>query len=470
MVSPIAMRIRGASYDLVRFNNGLTADVLQTVSGTASGTLGVSDFFGCRAIRVGENIFFIGEDTLYRSVNNGTPSVEIASLTGFTGSASALRWGHLFEYEDPTDGPCIGLMTTEPSAATFYKYVISTDTWDGGTAIGAGTIYTSTFWFFSPCVVGNKLYYISTHRVYTFDPVALSVSVYTPGPTNGNFVLCPFNNIVYMIAPGATGSPLEFGTFTGGVFAKLSDITNSETPATAGGIPALYRVGTDLYMCACNESSTDDGWVAGKWDGTTYTEVTSTLLPAALQSGGSFAANSRGRRAMPFKVLTKSGTRQFIAVTLDEISDVSILYEHVGSTWQLVNQSDWSWYFSQIYNHEASGITYWNQDDLSVTLFESPAVVDGGLQLEFTAEGDSGNDDKYVAIFYRELDGVWTQASLLAPSGGIGGSATLVGTTQIANLDADDLTTYTIIHDFGADGLSSNIDIEYKALISKTTF
>lgn len=462
----VSCRGSGTTYSLIRLNQGLSFEVIASVSGAALTALTTTERFGPRAKQLGDRLFFIADNKVFQMDVGGSPSAVLINIE----DANARAWGFLLVFMHPTDGLCLGGVTGDGSNANFLKYVYSTDTWSL-TPIGGGSV-TGNFDMKGVCRVGGKFFWASFSRIYEFDPVLASI-------TNYELVqaveIWGYDGKVYCIKLAvSTGAPIEFGLLIGGSFSKISDITGSESNgAIPTGRPTIYNVGTDIFVVANKASATDDGWVAGKWDGTTYTDVTTTLLPPALRSGGSLAANSRGRRGEVYKVQTTTETKTFILVTLDELSTASIQYEHVGSTWVTRNTSNWSFNYSQVQNSDGGGDWYFTPTEISALPVGVTVAVANGIKQDFTVHGNAGSNDTYVALYYS-LEGTdWVRATIEAPSGGVGGSASIAG-NQLLNVDADGdtvtPTTYSLVHNFSADGLSSNIAIWHKLLVSKTSF
>lgn len=466
MTNPLAVRVGGTgSFDLVRFKQGQNAQVLATVPGSP-GSLG--DHRLNRAAQLGNRLLWIANDKAYQKTGTGSVTEKLTALSGADFSAGWLKY-----YMHPTNGPGLFGCTHEGSGE-LVKYDYLTDLWSK-TNLGANS-GTASFGHQSLCVVDNIGYFTNGTNIFTLNPDAESIVSNSMGAPS---VICPFNNIVYMLkATTVNGDPYEFGQFIGGSFIKLSDVTNSQVSTGSGDssitLPIIYTIGSDVYM-ACNNSTTNDGWVAGKWDGTTFTEVTNTLLPLQLRPGGSLASVTPDRwRAFCWKVQEGNTLRTFIQFALGYQTTSSILYEHVGNTWVLRNSSQHGSHYCQMSNHEAGGDLYYDENELNAIRISKETTVANGMELEYYVNGDEGTADTFCGLWYSIDSGAsWSRATILAPGGGTGGGSSIsANNLQGVDADGDGLTptTYTIIHDFTADGLSSTAQPWWHLRCSKTAF
>jgi hypothetical protein len=470
MTHPLAVRVAGSgSFDLVRFNQGLNAEVIATVAGTL-GTIG----FQCptRAAQIGNRLFWIANDRVYQKTGTGSVTEKLNLATG-----SYTRYGWLRYYMHPTNGPGLFGQTAE-SNSDLILYDYKTDVWSTVTAVGQGG--SGTDGHTSLIVVNDVGYFVNTNYVHTVDPVAQSVSRTLTGA--GPAVLNPYNDIVYILRAGTVnGAIYEFGQWIGNTFILLNSVTGSETRITSNddGIQRtlLYQIGSDTYMAAPNDSTTanGDGWVAGKWDGAAYTDVTNTLLPAQFRPGGSLAASASNRwRFFHWKVLEGPTVRTYIQVTLNYQGTASLLYEHVGATWVLRNSSAWGNHYSYFPNPEAGGDLYYDEAELNAVKISKESAVANGMELEYYVNGDEGTADTFAALFYsKDGGGTWLRATIIAPGGGTGGGSS-IASNNLQNVDADGdgltPTTYTVIHDWTTDGLSSLDSVWWNLRCSKTAF
>lgn len=468
MTNPMAVRTGGSgNFDLVRFKNGLNAEVIDSIAGSPGVT---GDHRLNRAVQLCDRVLWIANDNAYQKDGNAASVLKLSALSGSDANAGWLKY-----YMHPTNGPGAFGCTHEFSGE-MIKYDYKTDAWSK-INIGSNS-GTNNFGRQSLCVINNVGYFSNGNFIYEVDPVAETIT--QSANLGAPMALCPYNDILYVLkANTVNGSPYELGQFLGGAFVKLTDVTNSQTSTGSSDdeitLPLIYQIGNLTYV-ACNNNTTSDGWVAGTWDGTTYTEVTGTLLPAALQPGGSLAGNGADRwRAFPWKVQQGDVTRTFIQFSLGNTTTSSLLYEHSGSVWVPRNTSQHGNQFCQMSNNEAGGDLYYDSTELSSIRLSEATKVANGMELEFNVCGDAGTPDTFCALWYSaDGGGTWTRATLATPpSTPTGGSSTIV-LNNLQNVDADgdsvSPTTYTIVHNWSVDGLSSTDGVWWQLRCGKSQF
>jgi hypothetical protein len=468
MSNPLAVRVQGTgSFDLVRFRQGLVAEVIETVPGALNGI--ISDHKPARAQQIGNRLFWIADNKMWQKTGAGAATQVLGPLASNTTFSGWLQY-----YMHPTNGP--GLFGTNRQAAgTMHLYDYLTDTWSQvGLGVNTGN---GGLGILSIIVINNVAHFTNSSFMYTIDPVALTAGA-TPSLAAAA-ALCPYNGLIYALISGTVnGGVYRIGNILGGVFVSLANVTNSYTTVTGSDNyytrPAIYQIGGDTYV-ACAAAPGNDGFVAGKWDGAVYTDLSATLLPAALQAGGSLAASNADRWRMHTWKVNDNGTiRTFIHVALAYNATASLLYEHVGATWVLRNGSDWGNHYCNISNHTAGGELYYDESELNAVRIAKEVAVANGMSLQYFVNGDEGTTDTFCALWYSEDGGgTWVRATIIAPGGGTGGGSSIAANNlQTVDADGDGITptTYTIIHDWTADGLSSIASVWWQLRCSKTQF
>lgn len=472
MSSPLAITFQGVgNYNLVRFKQGLNAEVLATHAGTMPTIIDTNNT-GNRANQIGNRLFWLADNKAYQKTGAGAVTQKLSNL-GSVGSDNR-RTGFLKYYMHPVNGPGLfGCTLDNTGDIILYDYL--TDAWSVVDS-GVNTALITSYQTRHSVVMNGIGYFVHADRIIEVDPVAGSVLV--PLTTGFDMEIMPYNDILYVLRAQTAGTPYELGQWVGGVFILLSAVTGSLSPSTTQALqcqPIIYQIDGDTYVACNNDNTIDNGWVAGKWDGSVYTDVTATLLPASLQPGGSLSAsNAREWRAKSWKVQEGPTTRTFINLLFDDIATSSILYEHVGATWVLRNSSQYGVQYSGISNPEAGADMYYDATELNAVRIAKEVAVANGMSLQYYVNGDEGTADTFAALFYSANGGgTWVRATIIAPGGGTGGGSSIAA-NNLQNIDADGdggtPTTYTIEHDWTADGLSSLDSVWWQLRCSKTAF
>lgn len=466
MSHPLVRRYKGGGtgFDIYRVKNGIQLELIGTIAGTLEAATNARNHLNGVA-QLGDRIFALANGGLWQKDGAGAfvEKITAATLAGQdehrTGFAFAMVAGV------PT---LFGV--TQASNGNIYKYNYNTDTWTT-TLSGVDTQTNFSSKTFDTVTVNGINYTLEENKMITLDPATDTVTVVSSG--NESTGLTSYQDIIWVARFDTTiGNPQQIGTWVGGVFSLVTTLTGSQSPSNNNGKPLIYEVGGIIYFAGTAESGSDNGWVMGAWDGAVNTDVTNTILHPSVRAGGGLTGNNdRQWQGYCWKVMDGSTERVFIQIYLGTDGEGSVLFEHTGGVWVFINGSDMNSNLSKLSNYSAGGEFYWQPNELNAVPQSNATAEAGGMKIDFHANGDAGTADSVVELWYTlNGNGLYTQATIAAPSGGTGGSS-VIAANVLTNVDADGdggtPTTYSLLHNFAADGVPSDVGVEWFLRVRK---
>jgi len=428
-----------------------------------------ADFISPDSISAPRNGLIQFQGELYAMVRDGIfQKDDPTSMTGAWSSAL------VFTSTDASDVRTTGLYPMEIAGVqnlvgvfgsgsdTTWKWVkFDGTTWTqgGGVAIGLSIqrIHDVVVW-------NGVLYWVGsaggTATVTSFDPGSDSFSSSTPFGASSVYNIhcfCIYQGRLFML-DSITGDAY-LTEFVGGVWVNAYGMTflNNAGFSQANTKWCLFTDGTNMYAFVMRDNTA--GWKAYEFDSSlVLTEITNTVLPAALKSpidGGSFPNLPSGPRCVVcYDVDSVPGsTSIYLYFAVNSNTGTALtMFQWNGNAALLtsVDTGGDAWH-SPPSGYSNHGERIWTAGELDIRITSRMSVL-GGEQIFFTCYG--GGTGRKMKLYYS-VDGepLLTEAALIGPV--TGGSATLnTGMNQVEDIDADGSTIYSIIWDAPTDGIT----------------
>jgi len=448
----------GSTVSVFRLRAGLQKELVGSFTATPPAASGNNTTCN-HAIQIGNRIIVIANG-IWQKTGAGafTEVVSVATLPGDNFQRSGLN------YAMTTTGPKIfGVSYVNP--ARLYSYDYLTDVWSvTSTGLNPGFVNNTR----CVIVVNNVAYAWGTGQIITIDP---ETTIATVTAITGYGTFTSYKGVIWAIRPAAVP---EIGQYLGGVFSLVTTITGGGNGGFTANKHCIYEKGGIIYGM-CGGAADGNGWFMTAWDpvGLLATDVTNTVLAPELRAGGGLVAGSNETlwRAYAWKYMDGSTERVFITVFLGSLNSGAVVFEHVGSSMVLINSSDWTTNMSPLENNNSGDEYYWTEGELNAVQTAQATPDTSGMKVPFYANGDAGTADSVVELWYTvDGNGKYLQATIGVPTGGTGGASVIAGnvlTVVDANGDTGTPTQYNLLHNFGADGISSSSGVRWKFVVRK---
>ena len=369
-------------------------------------------------------------------------------------------------------------------ASALISYTDDGSTWNSTSDIGSLVSPNA-----GPIIeFNNRLYMPSLSngvRITEIDPVALSVTDITP-PFVGAIVgdasidMCVYDDRLFVLTPnpnaGTAGSDWELYEFVGGNFVFNTTVTNDGRLGTAAGTRqgqcCLFQDPTTNDLIAiCNGTTDGTSTNAGNTvfrltpSGSSFmvNEITSTVLPAALQPGGRGSSTDyyEDRWLCYVTNETTPGSPEvylfFAQGPAPGTGFTTYTWNSVGSAMTSLATGPNTNYAMPHQKFGGGGRV--NRSTGNQCMIESATAVSGGYRISYRVYGTVSSQT--VRLYYDlNQDIPSTQASISAQTGGSG----ISGGNSVTGITGDDGSTlFTLDWDIVTDGVT-NGDIAHLML------